>query len=120
VDVPPIITTSRNIPSIPEIPGLPPLPGIPPTVPGTVTVPSRVPTTSASRTGTPTTQPVGPESPNVRAPQVQQVPRGSVDTGDGSTQSQRGGQSSGGWIALLVGFFSVVAMSALVIRRTSR
>ena len=45
---------------------------------------------------------------------------GRSTTGDGSTQSQRGGQSSGGWIALLVGFFSVVAMSALVIRRTSR
>ncbi|MDF2895029.1 MAG: cytoskeleton protein RodZ [Rhodococcus erythropolis] len=118
--VPPIITTSRNIPSIPEIPGLPTLPVIPPTVPGTVTVPSQVPTTSASRTGAPTTQPIVPESPNVRAPQVQQVPRGSVDTGDGSTQSQRSGQSGGAWTALLVATFGVVAISALVIRRTSR
>ncbi|MBX9146382.1 ice-binding family protein [Rhodococcus qingshengii] len=120
VGVPPVITTSRNIPSIPVIPGLPPLPGTPPAVPGTVTIPSQVPTTSASRTSAPTTQPAGPESQTGRTPQVPQVPRGSVDTGDGSTQAQRGGQSSGGWIALLVGFFSVVAMSALVIRRTSR
>ncbi|RQO40081.1 autotransporter [Rhodococcus sp. KBW08] len=120
VDVPPIITTSRNNPSIPVIPGLPPLPGTPPTVPGTVTVPSQVPTTSASRTSAPTTQPERPESPTGRTPQVPQVPRGSVDTGDGSTQSQRADQSSGGWIALLVGFFGVVAISALVLRRTSR
>ncbi|MBJ7480480.1 ice-binding family protein [Rhodococcus sp. (in: high G+C Gram-positive bacteria)] len=120
VDVPPIITTSRNIPSITEIPGLPTLPGTPPTVPGTVTIPSQVPTTSASRTSAPTTQPERPESPTGRTPQVPQVPRGSVDTGDGSTQSQRGAQPSGGSIALLVSVFSVVAVSVLVIRRTSR
>ncbi|MFD6515138.1 ice-binding family protein [Rhodococcus sp. NPDC060176] len=120
VGVPPVITTSRNIPSIPVIPGLPPLPGTPPTVPGTVTIPSQVPTTSASRTSAPTTQPVGPESPTGRTPQVPQVPRGSVDTGDGSTQSQSAGQSSEGWIALLVCTFAVMATSVLVIRRTSR
>ncbi|MGG7104780.1 ice-binding family protein [Rhodococcus sp. 24CO] len=115
--VPPVITTSRNIPSIPVIPGFPPLPGTPPAVSGTATVPSQVPTTSASRTSAPTTQPAIPESPSGRTPQVLQVPRGSVDTGDGSTQSQRAGQSSGGWIALL---FGVLAASTLVIRRTSR
>jgi type VI secretion system secreted protein VgrG len=120
VGVPPVITTSRNNPSIPTIPGLPPLPGTPPTVHGTVTIPSQVPTTSASRTSAPTTQPERPESPTGRTPQVPQVPRGSVDTGDGSTQSQRGAQPSGGSIALLVSVFSVVAVSVLVIRRTSR
>ncbi|MDZ7914634.1 MAG: ice-binding family protein [Rhodococcus sp. (in: high G+C Gram-positive bacteria)] len=120
VGVPPIITTSRNIPSIPVIPGLPPLPGTPPAVPGTVTVPSQVPTTSASRTSAPTTQPAGPESQTGRTPQVPQVPRGSVDTGDGSTQSQSAGQSSEGWIAVLVCTFAVIAASVLVIRRTSR
>ena len=116
----PVITTTRNIPLLPVIPGFPPLQGTPPPAPGTPIGPSPVSSTSTSRTSAPATQPATPGSSSNRTPQVPQVPRGSVDTGGGSTKSLTSGNTDGAWIALLIGAVSIVAASALVIRRRSR
>ena len=116
----PIITTTKNILPLPVIPGLPPLQGNPPYAPGSPTGPSPLSGTSTSPTSTSTAQPTTPASSNNRTPQVTQIPRGSVDTGDGSTQSHTSANVDGAWIPLLIASVSIVAVSALVIRRTSR
>ncbi|TSD47478.1 DUF3494 domain-containing protein [Rhodococcus sp. KBS0724] len=116
----PIITTTKNIPPLPVIPGLPPLQGNPASTPGSPTGPSPLSGTSTSRTSSPTAQPTTPGSSNNRTPQVTQIPRGSVDTGDGSAQSHASANMDRTWIPLLIASVSIVAASVLVIRRTSR
>ena len=121
VSLPPVVvTTSRNFPPIVVIPGLPPLQGTPPAAPGTPIGPSPVTSTSSARATTPATAPTTPGSSSSRTSQVPLVPRGSVDTGDGSSQSSASGHMDRTLTILLIGAIGVAAVSALVIRRTSR
>ena len=118
---PPAVTTSRNIPPILVIPGLPPLQGTAPVAPNAPTGPTSISATSTPpRTSASATPSASPGSGSDHTRQVPQVPRGSVDTGDGSEQSSTRGIMDGTWISLLVGAVGIVVASALVIRRRSR
>ncbi|WP_231476478.1 hypothetical protein [Rhodococcus sp. UNC23MFCrub1.1] len=106
-----------TLPPIPGIPGLPNTPGVPtgPNTPGVPTGPNTPDVPTGPNTPDVPTGPNTPDVPTGPGTQITEVPRGGVDTGDGSTTGSR---SSAEWSLLLLSITALGAGAAVITRRT--